>query len=216
VPPGSPTLLDRLVPQFDATRVEHRVIHAPPTLVYNAVLEADFLDAVRRNSAVRLLFGLRASIERLLGLFRPHRRSGDAAPASLRLIDLSARGEWVRLAEDAPREIVFGAVGRFWAGETKWMHINATEFPVMRDAGYARIGCNFVLRPAGVGATLLSYEARTVATDAASRRGFLRYWRLVAPFVGVVMRAQLGVIARNVSNEMTQRSGAVRVPEHIV
>ena len=62
----------------------------------------------------------------------------------------------------------------------------------------------------------LTYEARTAATDAASRRGFQRYWRVVAPFVGIVMRAQLSVIARNVAREMTQRSGAVRVPEHIV
>lgn len=39
------------------------------------------------------------------------------------------------------------------------------------------------------------YEARTQATDDVARRGFLRYWRPLSPFIGVVMRSQLRVVA---------------------
>jgi hypothetical protein len=52
------------------------------------------------------------------------------------------------------------------------------------------------LRSYGRQRTLLSYEARTQATDEAARRAFLRYWSLVSPGVGVVMRSALAVIAQ--------------------
>jgi hypothetical protein len=48
--------------------------------------------------------------------------------------------------------------------------------------------------------TLVSYEARTAATDPASRRAFLRYWRVVSPGVGVVMRSLLRVVAREAAD----------------
>jgi hypothetical protein len=51
------------------------------------------------------------------------------------------------------------------------------------------------LRPYGDRRTLLSYEARTHATDEAARRGFLRYWRVVSPGVGIVLRGTLVYIA---------------------
>lgn len=211
-----PTLLDRLVPRCDATRVEHRVIHAPPSAVYDAVLEADFLDAVRRSAPVRLLFGLRASLERVVAALRGRRPAAPPPPATLRLIDLTTTGEWVLLGEDPPTEIAFGVIGRFWSGETRWERTTDVGFAAFNTRGFAKIGCNFVLRPAGEGSTLLTYEARTVATDPASRRAFLRYWRVVSPFVGIVMRAQLGVIAKNVERELLLRSGASRVQERIV
>ncbi len=43
----------------------------------------------------------------------------------------------------------------------------------------------------------LTYEARTQAVDEDARRGFLRYWRLVSPGAGLVMRAQLAVVAEH-------------------
>lgn len=211
-----PSLLDQLVPRCDATRVEHRVIHAPVAVVYDAVLEADFLDAARRHMAVRALFGVRQSLERLVGVLRRRRQAAAVPPPSLRLLDLTNHGEWVLLGESPPREIAFGAVGRFWAGETRWLTIDAAAFRTLNAPGYAKIGCNFLLRPAGDGSTLVTYEARTVTTDERSRSGFARYWRVVSPFVGVVMRAMLAVIARDATREARRLAGASRVPEHIV
>ena len=42
-------LLDRLMPEFDATRIEHRVIDGRPADVYEVAIHADFLDAMRRS-----------------------------------------------------------------------------------------------------------------------------------------------------------------------
>jgi hypothetical protein len=107
---------------------------------------------------------------------------------------MPSHGDWVRLGEDAPREVAFGVIGRFWAGQTTWKQISAGEFATFDRPGFAKIACSFSLRPYGAVRTLVTYEARTKGTDPASSRAFLRYWRGVSPFVGVVLRSMLSVI----------------------
>jgi hypothetical protein len=189
--------LDSLMPDLDATLIEHRVVPGRPNEVYEAVLGADFLEAVRTNPAVKALFAVRGAAERVAMRVRGRQHHEPPEPERMRLADLSAEGEWVRLDEDPPREIDFGVVGRFWGGETVWERIRAAEFASFDAPGFARIGCSISLRPYGEEATLVTYEARTRATDEASRRAFLRYWRVVSPFVGVVMRSLLRVIERD-------------------
>jgi hypothetical protein len=202
-------LLDDLMPDFDATRIEHRVISAPRERVYSAAVEADFLDAVRSSRVVRGLFAARAGAERLAQAARRSPAPAPPEPESLRLSDLPERGDWVRLGEDPPREFAFGVVGRFWGGETSWEQIDSTRFTTFDRPGYARIACNLSLRDYGDTRTLLSYEARTRATDETARRAFLRYWGLVSPGVGIVMRSTLAVIDRAVA----RAPGAVVHPE---
>ena len=98
-------------------------------------------------------------------------------------------------ARTRPSEIAFGAVGRFWAGETAGRRSTPTGSATFDRPGFAKLACNFSLRSYGEGHTLVSYECRTLATDAEARAGFLRYWRPLSPFIGVVLRAQLGVVA---------------------
>jgi hypothetical protein len=45
--------------------------------------------------------------------------------------------------------------------------------------------------PDGEHATSVSYECRTVTTDPESRRRFLRYWWVIRPFVGHIMRGTI-------------------------
>ncbi len=115
--------------------------------------------------------------------------------------------DWVRLSEDAPDEFAFGVIGRFWGGETTWKEIDASAFASFDSPGCAKIACNLSLRPYGERRTLLSYEARTLATDESARRAFLRYWRLVSPGVRVVMRSALALIAREVRRPGAGRRG---------
>jgi len=107
---------------------------------------------------------------------------------------MPTHGDWVLLGEDPPHEIVFGVIGRFWAGETVWAQIDAAEFEAFAKPGFGKIACNFSLRPYGADRTLVTYECRTLATDETAHRGFMRYWRPLAPFIGLVMRSQLRVI----------------------
>jgi hypothetical protein len=199
-------LIDRLMPEFDATRIEHRVVAGRASDAYAAAVGVDFVDAVRQSHALRGLLAVRAQTERLASVLR---RSGSAVkargPEALRLADLPEQGEWVRLAADPPNEIVFGVVGRFWAAETVWERIDASDFGAFARPGYAKIAANFSFRPYGEARTLVSYEARTRATDAEARRAFWRYWRVSSPFVGRVMRAQLAVVEREAARSTTRR-----------
>jgi hypothetical protein len=199
-------LLDDLLPEYDATRIEHRVIDGSLDDVYAAVLEADFMRAARDNPAVQALFAVRTAAERLTARVRGATAQEPDEPDRLRLADLPAVGDWIRLGEDPPHEIAFGVVGRFWGGVTAWEHIDADTFRAFDRPGFARIACNFSLRPYGSARTLVSYEARTQATDPQARAAFLRYWRPVAPGVGVVMRAQLAVVAHTVPRGTGGRS----------
>jgi hypothetical protein len=202
-------ILDRVMSAYDTSRIEHRVVDGSPESTYTDAVNADFMDALRTSPLARLLFGVRGGAERVVGLARRNRSGLPAVPVPperLRLADLSDHGDWIKLAEDRPNEVVFGAIGRFWAGETTWEQVAASGFSDFQEPGYAKIACNFSFRSYGERRTLVSYEARTQATDGAARRGLFRYWRLVDPFVGVVMRAMLRVVARDAERSAPPRS----------
>jgi hypothetical protein len=188
-------LIEGLMPVFDAARAEHRVVPGDVEAVYAAVRRADFMRAWRDSPAVRALFASRSLAERAVSAARHRPHAEPPAPASLRLADLGDHGDWVLLGEDPPREIAFGVIGRFWAGETVWEEIDASEFTAFDRPGLARIACSMSVRPYGASHGLVSYECRAHATDPESRRAFLRYWKPLSPFVGIVLRAQLGVVA---------------------
>ena len=99
-------------------------------------------------------------------------------------------------------------MGRFWSGETVWEEIDASDFETFVRPGFAKIACNFSLRSYGAGQTLVSYECRTRATDTSARAGFMRYWKPLSPFIGVVLRSQFGVVAAEVAGETAPRPPA--------
>ena len=194
-PGGTEMIIDEVMPDFDAVRAEHRVIVGTPAELFAIALEADMAEALRVNPVAGALFGLRAGIERFLALLT--RRSPAPVSASgepLRLVDMPEHGEWVSLGRRPPAEIAFGVIGRFWAGETRWERIDASDFADFSCPGLARIAANLSFRPYGAERTLVSYECRVQATDTASRRAFMRYWQPVSPLIGVVLRSVLKLL----------------------
>ena len=192
-------LLDAIMPVWDATRIEHRVVPGSRAAAYDTALAIDLLDVPRRNAAVRALFAARAGGERVVQTVRGTKPEPEAPPSSMRLGDMEDEGDWLRLGARPGEEFVFGALGRFWSGRTAWEHVSAEQFVAFSTPGYAKIAANLSFREYGASQTLVSYEARTAATDAQSRAQFLRYWRVVSPFVGVVMRGTLSLAADTVA-----------------
>jgi hypothetical protein len=190
--------LDWLLPEFDATVVQHLVIDGDRETVHRAVTEVDLADIARENPAVRALFATRATAERIIAVFTDRTVPAPATEEPIRLGDLPDRGEWVRLGGEAPQEICFGVIGRFWGGQTVWETIASREFVAFEQPGFAKIACSITLRPYGCVRTLVSYEARTLALDPGSRAAFLRYWSVVRPGVAMVMRACLRAVAEEV------------------
>jgi hypothetical protein len=164
--------------------------------VYDATLDMDFVAVARNNFVLRSLFALRAAAEWCFSALRARRQHAAQPPAVLRLRDLPLFGEWIALGKDWPNEIAFGAIGRFWAGETRWLQIETSDFASFDKPGFAKIGCSIYLRAISGNRTLLTYQVRTKATDEGSRRAFMRYWRVVSPFVALVMCSLLRAVER--------------------
>lgn len=191
---NSDLVLDEVLADFDETIVAHVVVDALPPVVFTAVRNMDFLDIHSPvMDAAMFLRGLPARIGRWI-----RRGPAPAAPPSFSLADFysasagdSVLAGWVPLGETPSREIAFGAAGKVWQPEIEWRRVEPADFAAFAEPGFAKIAASFSMRPYGQRRTLLSYEARTANTDAASRKRFKRYWFLVRIFVGVILRAAL-------------------------
>jgi hypothetical protein len=108
-PAAKPMLIDRLMPCYDAGRVEHRIVSSDIARVYAATRRADFIRAWRESAAVRLLFAVRGVGERACSLFARREHREPPPPESMRLADMPTHGDWVLLGEDPPHEIAFAS-----------------------------------------------------------------------------------------------------------
>jgi len=184
---GTDTLLiDALMPAWDASIAAHGIVRADPGRAFRAARDLDFLSVHSPLLAASMW---------VRGL--PDRLSGRPSVAPPRLV-LSAGDElpgWLVLGEQPGRELAFGAIGRFWQPNIEWHDVPADEFAQFNAPGWGKIVADFSVVPYGEHASLLTYECRTTTTDADSRRRFLRYWRLVRPFVGHIFRATVATIA---------------------
>jgi hypothetical protein len=187
---ATPTLLDARLPSYDVALTEHLVIQADTTAVFDAAKNFDFITT--RSPFVTLLMTARSV---------PSRLHGDraAAPQTLMLVrDPGALPGWLLLGEVPGREVVFGAVGTFWKSRIAWHELPADEFAAFTEPGWGKIACHLLVRPDGPGRSILTYECRTATTDAVSQAQMGRYWWLIRPFVGYMLRAVLRTIRGNV------------------
>ena len=181
-------LIDSAMPAYDAVIAEHILVAADPATTFTAARQLNLLTV--HSPLLDLSMWLRGV---------PARLSGKAAPRMPELVigpDMGLPG-WTFLGQRPNREIAFGAVGKFWQPNIEWRDVAAGEFRDFDEPGWGKIAANFSVLPYGASATLLTYECRTQTMDPDSRRRFLRYWHLIRPFVGHVLRATLRQIAAN-------------------
>jgi hypothetical protein len=112
------------------------------------------------------------------------RRGGRALPESILnagdstpIIDVALRSGFVRLADDAPRELVIATT----LG-TPPRHSQATM--------------NFLVQPDRSGGSLVSTETRVAANTDGARRRFAVYWRVIYPGSALIRRMWLRAIKR--------------------
>lgn len=175
-------IVEKAMPRYDAVVTEHCVVYADPRRTLQAAAELDLLTV--RTPVLLAAMWLRGLPARLVGAAPP-------VPATLVITDGGLPG-WLVLGRD-DREIAFGAVGRFWTPVIRWRQVSVDEFTRFAEPGWGKIAASLSVAPYGR-RTLLSYECRTVTTDATARRRFLLYWHLVRPFVGHVLRATLQTV----------------------
>jgi hypothetical protein len=183
------TVLDRLVPSFHAAERHSATIAASADQVWAALSQV----TVGELRLFRLLMGLRMLPGRLLA------RSRARFDAEESLLGWAVRFGFTILGQDAPRELVVGAIGQPWrrVGGRGMAVAGGDDFAAFDHAGYAKMAANFRLAPiAGGRAIRLSTETRVACTDAASARRFARYWWLIRPASGAIRRSWLTAIKR--------------------
>ncbi|MGU3502338.1 hypothetical protein [Mycobacterium sp. C31M] len=108
---------------------------------------------------------------------------------------------WTILRHAPQREIVIGAVGKFWKPVIEWNPVPASGFREFDEPGWAKLAISFTIAPTESG-TMVGYRCRTVGTDPSAERRFRRYWWLIKPFVGHIMRATLRTVKHHAEGSL--------------
>jgi hypothetical protein len=192
-------IIDEYLPQYHTTIAEHIVVDADPDTTWRTARDLNLL---------RVHSPLMDAAMWVRGL--PARLRGQPPPELERLSlgDGGALPGWLILGERDGQETAFGAVGKFWQGTIEWRDVPLAEYARFAEPGYGKIACNFSVRPYGDRKTLLSYECRVATTDEQARRKFSRYWWVVRPFVGHIMRATLATIRDDAQHSAGIRNAA--------
>jgi hypothetical protein len=180
-------LIESAMPAFDAVIAVHAIVAADPSTTFDAARTLDLLTV--RTPLLAASIWIRALPARLLGRA--------AVPLPRLVVATGGLPGWLVLGERTGREIALGAVGKFWQPVIEWRDAPQSEFAGFAEPGWGKIAAAFSVMPYGEQSTQLTYECRTVTTDPVSRRRFMRYWWLIRPFVGHIMRATVNKIKAN-------------------
>ena len=180
------SLLDEVLPRFDANEVHDILVPARPQVVFAAVKQV----TVRE---VRLLMPLE-TLRVLPGLVarRPAFRPARSEP----LLDEFTAGV-VSLGERPGAEIAAGAVGRFWhlAGNEPASIRTREDFISFAEPGYAKAAIAFLVHPERDGSRVIT-ETRVAGTSPEATRALLRYWRAIRLGSGAIRKSWLAAIRR--------------------
>jgi hypothetical protein len=183
---GAESLLDHVLPRFDIRQVHEAWVPAPVDVVYSAVQEVT-------GREVRILMPLEF-LRWLPGLLIGRRQFWPDPSAPL-LAGFTVGV--VRLGERPGREVVAGAVGRFWriiGNEAAPVRTRA-DFVAFSEPGYAKAAIAFTVFPERDG-TRVKTETRVVGTSAEATRLLRRYWLLIRPGSDAIRRSWLAAIRR--------------------
>jgi hypothetical protein len=185
---GSEPLLDDLLPLFDVRQVHDAWVPAPADVVYSAVKEVTARE-------VRVLMPL--EFLRWLPGFLIGRRPPFWPDPSAPLLAEFTVGV-VPLGERPGREVVAGAVGRFWrtGGNEAAPVRTRADFVAFSEPGYAKAAIAFAVFPERDG-TRVKTETRVVGTSAEATRLFRRYWLVIRPASDAIRRSWLAAIRRH-------------------
>jgi hypothetical protein len=195
---GPEPLLDHLLPRFDVRQVHEVWVPAPADVVYSAVKQV----AAREVRVLRPLEFLRW----LPGFLTGHQPFLPDPSAPL-LAGFTVGV--VPLGERSGKEVVAGAVGRFWraVGNEAAPVQTRADFVAFSEPGYAKAVIAFTLSPEREG-TRVKTETRVVGTSAEATRLFRRYWLVIRPASDAIRRSWLAAIRRHALRALSTTSGS--------
>ena len=198
--------LDEYVPRWQFAERHETRIRASPRAVERAIRGV----TAREIALFRALTWLRHP--RLPRSGKPE--SILAAPADEPIVAVALRSGFRLLVEEPGRELVIGTVVlappdvlRLPPAELEQLRagFGPEQFRALSDAGWAKAAMNFRWQDDGGGWTRLTTETRVFATDAAARRRFAVYWRLIYPGSSLIRRNWLAAIRERAEGDDSAR-----------
>jgi hypothetical protein len=185
-------LLDRFVPRYDIVERHHIKVAAPADLTLLAASEMD----LQQSPLIRAIFKGR---ELALGA------DPDAQTRPRGLLALTKQLGWGVLAETPGREVVMGAVTQPWQPNVVFRALPPNDFASFNEPGYVKIAWTLRADTLGAGESISRTETRVVATDAAARAKFRRYWAWVSPGVVLIRWLSLRLIKQDAERRALSR-----------
>jgi len=188
--PKPETRLDEFVPIWQFGEHHSIKIAASPERVFDAVkgIRASEITFFRTLTWIRR--GGRKLPESILN-------AGDTTP----LLDVATKSGFIYLANDAPRELVVGTIVIAPHGARR--PLTPQTFTAPLPPGYALAAMNFLVKPEGPNASIVSTETRVFANSPQSRKRFARYWRLIYPGSALIRRMWLRAIRKRATTRST-------------
>jgi hypothetical protein len=175
-------LVERFIPQADITECHEVLVRAPAAVVFDVARNLD----MQSIPLVRVIFWLRA---KLLRATEP-----PARPKGL-VAETTALG-WVILAERPGREVVVGSATQPWKGDVVFRPVEPDRFVAFAEPDMVKIVWTLEAEPLGPTLTRFRTETRVLATDAAARTQFRRYWQWAGWGVVLIRKLLLWALRR--------------------
>ena len=187
-PLGGPgALVDAVLPEHDARTVQQIAVDAEPSVVYEAIWQADLLS----SRLARTLMAVACVPEDIVA-----RRRGERAPGGDRHWRLTQAldddSPWILLGDRPGAEVVLGLL---WTPPAGGTNCRPEEFPEFWRSGVAKVAWSLAVVPYGSTSVLVA-ETRTFALDEAARRRFRAVWPVIGPLAGLARAGMLRAIAR--------------------
>jgi hypothetical protein len=177
-------LIDRQLPRFQARTFSALVVDASTERTYQAIRALDPDQVGQTVPFMQLMVRLRDLPARL---GRAPRRA--IQPVSEALTSEQYRQAFLLIDEEPGTEFVIGMIGKFMSPTQMEFHrFDPPQFAGFGEPGYGKVATSFLVLPYGSGRSVLCTETRTATTDPASARRFRRYWAVIGPFAGYLMR----------------------------
>jgi hypothetical protein len=190
--------LDRFIPEPDINERFETTVRAPAAVVLDTTARFD----MQSLTSVRTIIRLR---ERFL-------QSAPHAPRPPQgLLEETRKLGWGLLAEEPGRLVICGARCQPWLADVKFVAIPPEEFAGYAEPGMVKIAWSLEAVETAPNVTRLAQETRAVATDAAARAKFLRYWRWARFGIVAIRLLMLPAVRREAERRWTkERDPAAR------
>jgi hypothetical protein len=190
-------LIDRQLPRFEAATLSAVVVDAGTEETYRAVRALDPDQVGQTVPLMRLMVQLRDLPARVGAMPRKA-----TLPAPEALTSEQYRQAFLLIGEEPGVEFVLGMIGKFMSPtQMEFRRFDPPEFATFAEPGYGKVATSFLVLPYGTGRSLLCTETRTATTDPVSATRFRRYWKVIGPFAGYIMRHWLALAKQHAEQD---------------